>query len=79
MLAVDKLLNFALDKYTDQSNINNHVWGSLSKREAKFVTLAAKVTTLKGNLKLDEKISKKQKPIRGGGGAAPKSRTDNKH
>ena len=33
-LTVDKLLKFALDKYTDRSLINNRVWGSSSKREA---------------------------------------------
>ena len=33
---------------------------------------------MKGNLKVDEKIYKKQKPSRGGGGAAPKASTGNK-
>ena len=40
-LTIDKLLKFALDKYTDQSHINNCVWGSSSKREAEFVALTA--------------------------------------
>ena len=71
-------MKFTLDKYTDRSRIDNHVWGSLSKREAEFVALAAEVTTLKGNLKLAEKIYKKQKPRRGKGGAAPKARTGKK-
>ena len=78
LITVDKILKFALDKYVEQSRINNHVWGPLSKREAEFVDLAAKVTTLKGNLKLAEKIAKKQKQNRGGGGAAPKARTGDK-
>ena len=78
-LTVDKLLKFVLEKYTDQSQIDNHVWGLSSKREAKFVTLAAEVTTLKGVMKLAEKIAKKQNPNRGGGGAAPKSGTSDKH
>ena len=38
---VDKLLRFALENYLDQSCIDNHVWGSLSKREAGFDSLAA--------------------------------------
>ena len=67
-LAVDKLLKFALYKYTDRSRTDNHVWGSSSKREAEFVALAAEVTTLKDNLKLSDKIAKNQKPIGGRGG-----------
>ena len=35
-LTVDKILKFALDKYTDQSRINNHVWVLSSNREAEF-------------------------------------------
>ena len=52
-----------------------------SKREAEFVALAAEVTTLKGNLKLAEKIAKKQRPSGGGGGGGPasKSRPADKH
>ena len=50
----------------------------MSKREEEFVVLTAEVTTLKGNLKLDEKIYNKQKPSRGKGGAAKKSRTSDK-
>ena len=61
-LTVDKLLKFAIDKYMDRSRIDNHVWGSSSKREAEFFALAAEVITLNGNLKLAEKISKKRKP-----------------
>ena len=34
LLANDKILNFALGKYTYLYHINNHIWGSLSKREA---------------------------------------------
>ena len=78
-LTVDKLLKFLLEKYTDQSRIDNHVWGSSSKREAEFVALTAEVTTLKGNLKLAEKTAKKQKPSRGGGGLASKARVEDKH
>ena len=77
-LTVNKLLKFALDKYTDRSRINNHVWGSSSKREAEFVALAAKVTTLKGNLKIAEKIAKKLRPSGSGGGPASKSRPADK-
>ena len=76
LLIFDKTLNFALDNYTDQYRIDNHVWGSSSKREAEFVALAYEVTTLKGNLKLAEKMAKNQKPNGGGGGAAPEDRTD---
>ena len=72
------LLRFALEKYTDRSRIDNHVWGSSSKKEAEFVALAAEVTTLKVNLKLAEKISKKQRPSGGGGGPASKSRPADK-
>ena len=57
LFTVDNILKFALYKYTDQSRINNNVWGSSSKREAEFVAIAAKVTTLKGNLNLAEKIA----------------------
>ena len=78
MLTVDNLLKCALDNYTDRSRIYNHIWGSSSKREAEFVALAAEVNTLKGNLKLAEKIPKKQKLSRGGGGAAPMARTGDK-
>ena len=63
----------------DRSHINNYVWGLSSKREAEFVALAAKVTTLKGNLKLDDKIDKKQKSSGGVGGAATKARTGKNH
>ena len=77
-LTVEKLLKFALDKYTDQYRINNHVWGSSSRREAEFIALTAKATTLKGNLKLVEKIEKNQKPSGGGGGPAPKARASDK-
>ena len=77
-LTVDKFLKFALEKYMDQSCINNHVWGSSSNRDAEFVALTDKVTTLKGNLKLAEKIAKKQKPSEGGGGVAPKAKTGDK-
>ena len=62
----------------DRSRINKHVWGSLSKRGAEFVALTAEVTTLKGNLKLAEKIAKKQKPSGGGGGPASKARAADK-
>ena len=75
---IDKLLNFALDNYTDRYCIYNHVWGLLSKREEGFFALAAAVTTLKGKLKLAEKISKNQKPNRGGGYSAQKYRTGDK-
>ena len=78
MLTIDKLLKFALEKYTDRSCIDNHVWGLSSKREAKFVALAAKVTTLKDNLKLADKIAKKQKPSVCGGGLASKSSPEDK-
>ena len=79
LITVDKLLKFAMDKYTDQSRINNHVWGSLSKREAEFLAPAAEVTTLKGNLKLYEKIVKKHKPSGdGGGGQATSASLRNK-
>ena len=78
MLTFDKLLEFALDKSTDRSSINNHVWGSSSKIEAEFVALAAKLTTLKGNLKISEKIAKDQKPSVCEGGAAVRSRTGDK-
>ena len=72
LLTFDKLMKFALQKYTDQSHINNHVWGSSSKRDAEFVALAAEVTTLKDNLNIAENKAKEQKPNGGGGGAAPK-------
>ena len=78
-VTVENILNFALEKYTDLSWINNHVWGSSFKREAKFVTLAAEVTTLNGNMNLAEKIAKNQNPNRGGGGASAKYRTGDKH
>ena len=78
LLTVNKLLKFALDKYTDRSCINNHVRVSSSKREAEFVALTAHVTTLKGKMKLDEKIAKKLKPNRGGGGAELKARKGDK-
>ena len=78
-LTVEKILMFALEKYMDRSHINNYVWGLSSKREAEFVALAAKVTTLKGNLKLDDKIAKKQKSSGGVGGAATKARTGKNH
>ena len=55
-LTIDKLLKFAMKRYTDRSRIDNHVWGSSSKREAEFIAFAAEVTTQKGNLKLAEKI-----------------------
>ena len=77
-LNVDKILKFALDKYTDRSRINNHVWGLSSKREAEFVALAAEVTTLKGNLNLAEKIAKNQRPSEGRGGPESKSRPADK-
>ena len=60
-LTVNKLLKFALEKFTDRSQINNHVRGLLSRRGAEFVTLSAEVTTLKGNLKLSGNIAKNQK------------------
>ena len=69
-LTVRKLLKFALDKYTDRSRIDNHVWGLSSKREEEFFALADEVTTLKGKLKLDERIATNQKHRGGGGGAA---------
>ena len=72
-LTVDKLLKFALDKFTDRSRIDNHTWGSSSKREADFVALSAEVSSLKGNLKLAEKIAKKLKS-QGGGGGTPKGK-----
>ena len=75
MLTFDKVLKFALDKYTDRSRIDNHVWWSSSKREAEFVALAAEATTLKGNLRLAEKIAKEKKTRRGRGGVAPNTRT----
>ena len=78
MLTVDRLLKFALDKYMDRSHIDNHVWGSPSKGEAEFVALVAEVTTLKGNLKLAEKIAKKQKLKGGGRGPASKARAADK-
>ena len=77
-LTVYNILNFALDKYKDQSRINNHVCGSSSKMEAKFVALAAKVTTLPGILNLSEEIANKQKPNEGGGVSVPKARTGDK-
>ena len=77
-LTVDKLLKFALDKYTDQSHINNHVCGLLSKREAEFIALADEVTTMKGNLNIADKIAKKKNLNRGVEGASPKSREGNK-
>ena len=33
-LTVDNILKFSLDKYTDRSCIDNHVWGSFFNREA---------------------------------------------
>ena len=72
LITINKLLKFSLDKYTDQYQINNHVWGSLYKREVEFFPLTYEVTTLKGNLKLADKISKKQNPKGGVVGAAPK-------
>jgi hypothetical protein len=74
-LTVDKLLKFALDKFTDRSRIDNHIWGSSSKREADFVALSAEVSTLKGNLKLAEKIAKKLKSPAGKDGP-PKGKGD---
>ena len=71
-------MKFALDNYTDRSHIDNHVWGLSSNREAEFSALADKVTTLKGNLKLAEKIAKKQKPSGGRGGPASKARAADK-
>ena len=53
-------------------------WGSSSKREAESFALAAEVTNLKGNLKLAEKIAKKQRPSGGGGGPASKARLSDK-
>ena len=61
-LTIDKIVKFALDKYTEKYRIDNHVWGLLSKRETEFVALAAEVTTVKGNLKLADKTANKQKP-----------------
>ena len=82
-LTVNKLLKFALEKFTDRSRINNHVRGLLSGRGPEFVTLSAEVTTLKGNLKLVEKTSKRQKSNRSGGGGTPNAvrsaGTNNKH
>ena len=78
LLTAENILKFALDKYTDQSHINNHNWRSSSKRNAEFVALAAEVTPIKGNLKLTEKIANNQKLSRCGGGAAPKARTGDK-
>ena len=78
LLTVNNILKFALDKYTDRSRIDNHVWGLPSKRKAEFVALAAEVTTLKGNLKLAGKILKKQKPSGGGGGPESKARAADK-
>ena len=78
LLIVDKILKFALEKYTYRSRINNHICRSWSKREAEFVALVDKVITLNGNLKLAEKISKKKKPSGGGGGVAPKASTGDK-
>ena len=77
-LTVENLLKFALNKYTDQFQIDNHVWRSSSKRKAEFVALAAEVTTLKGNMKISDKISKDQKPNRGKGDESPKYRTGDK-
>ena len=71
-LTVDNLLKFSLEKYADQYKINNHVWGSLYKREVEFAPLTYEVTTLKSNLKLADKISKEHIPKGGVGGAAPK-------
>ena len=78
LLTADKLLKFALDKYTYRSCINNHVWRSSSNREAEFVALAADVNAPKGNLNLTEKIARKLKPNGCGGGAATKAGTGNK-
>ena len=66
LLTVDKLLKFALDKYTCQSRIYNHVWESSPKREAEAFALVAEVTMLKGNIKLTENIENKKKPNGGG-------------
>ena len=49
-----------------------------SNREAEFIALTAKVTTLKGNMKIAEKIAKKKNPNGGGGGAAQKYGTGDK-
>ena len=78
LITINKLLKFSLDKYTDQSHINNHVCGLLSKREAEFIALADEVTTMKGNLNIADKIAKKKNLNRGGEGASPKSREGNK-
>ena len=69
-LTIDRLLKFTLDKYTDRSCADNHIWGSSSKREEDFVALSAEINSLKGNLKLQAKIIKKQ---HGGGGGGTKT------
>ena len=71
-LTIDRLLKFALDKYTDRTRTDNHIWGSSSKREEDFVALSAEINSLKGNLKLQAKIIKKQNGG-GGGGGGPKT------
>jgi hypothetical protein len=67
-LTIDRLLKFALDKYTDRNRADNHIWGSSLKREEDFVALSAELNSLKGNLKLQAKIIKKQHGGGGGGG-----------
>ena len=71
-LTIDMLLKFALDKYTNRTRANNHIWGSSSKREEDFVALSAEINSLKGNLKLQAKIIKKQHGV-GGGSGGPKT------
>ena len=61
-LIADKILKFALDKYTDRSR-NNNVWVSLSKRETESVVIAYEVTTMEGNLKLAYKILKSRNSV----------------
>ena len=36
-LTIDRLLKFALDKYTNRTCVDNHIWGSSLKREEDFV------------------------------------------
>ena len=45
-----------------QYQINNHVWGSSSKRDADFVSLVYEMTRLKVNLKIADNIAKKRSP-----------------
>ena len=58
---VDQLLKIVLNKYINCTRNNNYSWGSVSKRDTEIISLATKMISLKGNLKLTNNVTKKFK------------------